>query len=244
MIRHAVLFVVLLLAVMAGPADGRAESKTGGRAGPSRAAVELVLALDRSASITDSDLDFQLRGHAAAFRDPDVAAAIGNSEVAVTLVSYSGPRSLQVHVPWRLLRSEADARAFADAIDGLPRNHQGDSTAIGAAIEDAAALFGGSGYAAPRKVIDIVSNGFSNSGVDPVTARDRAVARGITINGLAILDEFPWLEDYFKDNVIGGDNCFAKSATDQESFIEALRQKLILEIAARPAIPTTAVAAR
>lgn len=230
MMRWAVLWLVVLVAGTAGVGEGAAAGAPSNRS-PSRASVELVLALDGSASITASDLEFQLQGHAAAFRDPNVAAAVAASGVAVTMVVYSNPNSLKVLLPWTLLDSEAAAVAFAARIDAIPRKFQGDSTGIGAAIEDSADLFEKSGFRAPRRVIDLVSNGFSNSGIDVASARDRVVNRGITVNGLAILDEYPWLEDYFRENVIGGDGCFVKSATDQASFVEALRQKLIQEIA-------------
>lgn len=197
------------------------------------AGVALVLALDGSASITEGDLEFQLQGHAAAFRDPSVADALSAGGALVTLAVYSGPHSLKVLIPWTRLKTPDDARRFADRIDATPRGFQGDSTAIGSAVEEASKLFERGGNA-PRRVIDLVSNGFSNSGLEPALARDRAAARGITVNGLAILDEFPWLEEYFEESVIGGAGCFVKSAMDRASFIEALRQKLILEMVALP----------
>lgn len=196
-------------------------------------AVAIVLALDGSASITDGDLEFQLQGHSAAFRDPSVGDALSAGGALVTLTAYSGPRSLKILIPWTLLTSAEDAKRFADRIDALPRDFKGDSTAIGSAIEEASKLFERDG-GARRRVIDLVSNGFSNGGIDPPSARDHATARGITINGLAILDEFPWLADYFEENVIGGVGSFVKTAQDRASFIEALRQKLILEMVALP----------
>ncbi len=220
-----ILLAVLLFAL---PGSRSAASKPAPRAG-----VALVLALDGSASITEGDLEFQLQGHAAAFRDPSVADALSAGGALVTLAVYSGPHTLAVLIPWTLLTSAEDAKRFADRIDATPRGFQGDSTAIGSAVEEAARLFDRGGDA-PRRVIDLVSNGFSNSGLDPATARNRAAARGITVNGLAILDEFPWLEEYFEENVIGGAGCFVKSAMDRASFIEALRQKLILEMVTLP----------
>jgi len=223
---HFLLSVLAVLTLLSGSA--LAEPKPVPEAG-----VALVLALDGSASITEGDLEFQLQGHAAAFRDPSVADALSAGGVLVTLTVYSGPRSLKVLIPWTLLKTADDAKRFADRIDATPRGFQGDSTAIGSAIEEASKLFERGGNA-PRRVIDLVSNGFSNGGLDPVVARDRAAARGITVNGLAILDEFPWLEEYFAENVIGGAGCFVKSAMDRASFIEALRQKLVLEMVALP----------
>ncbi|KAA0684193.1 DUF1194 domain-containing protein [Roseomonas genomospecies 6] len=230
---------------LAGPL--RAEPKAKTKPSPSapagrRVALELVLAVDGSASITDGDLEFQLQGHAAAFRDPDVSDAVTAGGMAATLVVFSGPRNLRVLVPWSALTSAEEVAAFAERIDKAPRGFQGDSTALGNAIGESAKLFAGNGFDAPRKVIDIVSNGFSNSGPDPAGARDRAERQGITINALAILDEFPWLEEYYQENVVGGVNSFVKTAMDRSSFVEALRQKLIQEIAARP-VPHSVIAA-
>jgi hypothetical protein len=144
--------------------------------------LELVLAVDASGSITTGALEFQLRGHAAAFRDPQVADALtvgGNKAIAVTLVA-------------------------------------------------------GSGFTAPRRVIDICSNGFSNAGVDVSGARDRAVRQGVTINALAILDEYDWLEEYYVESVIGGPFAFVRTAESRESFADAILHKLVEEIAGVP----------
>lgn len=196
--------------------------------------LALVLAVDGSASITSGDLEFQLQGHAAAFSDPGLADAVGRGGIAATLVVFSGPHSLRVLVPWTVLTNGKELKAFADRIAAAPRGVRADSTALGSAIDDSVALFATSGVRPARKVIDLVSNGFSNSGPDPVEARDRAEHAGVTVNALAILDEFSWLEEYYRDNVIGGIDCFVKTAMDRQSFVEALRQKLIQEIAGRP----------
>lgn len=239
MLRAVIAVMVLLLAlcgeVLAAPPEKTPKKEAG---------VALVLALDGSASITTGDLEFQLQGHAAAFRDPAVADALASAGTRVTLTAYSGPNSLRVLIPWTALDKPEDAGRFADRIDALPRGFQGDSTAIGSAILEAAKLFDHGGKA-PRQVIDLVSNGFSNSGIDPADARDRVTKRGIIVNGLAILDEFPWLEEYFDESVIGGPGSFVKSAMDKDSFVAALRQKLILEMVALPdQMPSLSVATR
>lgn len=216
----------LLLCLIAFPAN----------ADPKKVGLEIVLAVDSSASISGGAMEFQLRGHAAAFRDPTIIDAAGASPIAVTLVAFSGPRTLKVLVPWTVIGSAEQAEGFAKTIMAAPRDVPADSTALGSAIEDAAKLFDGNGVEADRKVIDLVSNGFSNSGIDPAAARDRAVKRGITVNALAILDEFPWLEEYYEASVVGGPNAFVKTAENRDSFAEALRQKLILEIAALPEV--------
>lgn len=225
------VFIVLLLASL----PAAAQPVPGRKPVPERMiGLELVLLVDGSASITVGGLEFQLRGHAAAFADPEVAEALAAHGVAVTLAVFSGPRTLRVLVPWMIIASPEDSQAFAGKILAAPRDGRADSTAIGSAIEEAVRLFGRGGVRSGRQVIDLVANGFSNAGPDPAAARDRAAARGITINALAILDEFPWLEEYLAENVVGGANCFTTSAYDRDSFVAALRRKLVLEVAALP----------
>jgi Ca-activated chloride channel family protein len=226
LIRLMVAFTVLVLT----PFALRAE-----QAGP--VDLELVLAVDASASISGGALEFQLRGHAAAFRDPLVAKAISggrNGAIAVTLVQYAGPHTLETVVPWTRVAGPEDATRFADRITDTARPVRDGSTAIGSAIGDAVGLFDTSAFPAERRTIDLVSNGFSNSGPDVSIARDRAVADGITINALVILDEYDWLDQYFEESVIGGPHAFVRAAENRETFAEAILQKLIEEIAAVP----------
>lgn len=193
--------------------------------------LELVLLVDASASITTGALDFQLRGHAAAFRDEKVKAAIAAGPgIAVTLARFDGPHSLKVLLPWRRLASAADADAFAEAVLAAPAGQEAGSTAIGSAVLDALELFKNSGFDGPRHTIDIVSNGFSNAGLDPTLARDAAETAGATVNALVILDEYDWLEGYYRQQVIGGIGAFVRTAEGRDSFIQALIAKLIDEI--------------
>ncbi|CAK0770534.1 DUF1194 domain-containing protein [Azospirillaceae bacterium] len=199
--------------------------------------LALVLMVDASASISDGDLEFELRGHAAAFRDEAVIRIITGGRrraIAVTFASFSGPNSFTVRTPWRVISNAAEAIAFSDAILASPRAIQAGSTALGSALTEAQTLFRSSGVRADRLAIDIVSNGFNNSGLPPEPARDIAIAAGISINALAILDEYEWLESYYADFVIGGSGAFVISAENRASFSQAIRRKLIQEIAALP----------
>lgn len=198
--------------------------------------LALVLLVDASGSVSDGGWAFQLRGHATAFRDPRLAAAISagaTGRIAVTLAAFAGPRSLRTLIPWTIVGMPEETAAFADAVDRAPVDGRGGATAIGSALESAADLFADAPLA-PRRTIDISANGFSNAGIDPEVARDRAVAAGITINALVILDEYDWLEEYFADAVIGGPSAFVMTAEDRESFAAAILNKLIAEIAAAP----------
>ncbi len=218
---------ILALAALTWAGDGRAQGS---------AALELVLAVDASTSVDGDLFDFQLRGHAAAFRDAKLVEAISGQSggIAVTLVQWSDPSAFRVLIPWTEVADPAGAARFAAAIDALPRRPLRGSTGIGAAMLNAAGLFRprdeGRGEGGPRRVIDIVSNGYNNIGITPDAARERILAQGITVNGLVILDEVPWLADYFAAHVIGGPSAFVAVADRVESFGRALLDKLIWEI--------------
>src|SRR5690606_15043965 len=149
-------------------------------------------------------LRFQLDGHEAAFRSAEVAAAIEggpHGAIAVTLAVYAGPGEIEVVVPWRRIASAAEADSLADAIDAARVPAPDGSTALGSATLGAAALLADGPGGLPERRIDIVGNGFSNAGIDPAAARDLVVADGITVNALAIVNEFPWLEEYYAGQV-------------------------------------------
>lgn len=229
------LAAALVVYAAGGASTGRAEIAVD---------LELVLAVDASASILDNTLDFQLGGHATAFRDPRVIAAIDSGphrRIAVTLVSWSDPTSFQVLIPWTLLDGAANVRAFADRVDQAPRRDFAGSTGIGAAMLRSAALFDGSGFLPSRRIIDLVSNGTNNIGIRPELARDTVIAAGITVNGLVILDEVSWLADYFTANVVGGPDCFVRVADSRASFARAILDKLAWEIASHVPVPASAL---
>ncbi|MDR3516045.1 MAG: DUF1194 domain-containing protein [Azospirillaceae bacterium] len=204
------------------------------RAGDHAVDLALVLAIDSSASITDGDMAFQLRGHAAAFRNPRIRNAVASGvhgAIAVIAVQWSGPNTTGVLIPWTRLASPADAEHFAATLEHVSGSARIDSTAIGSAIQQATALFDRIPWPADRQIIDLCSNGFSNSGIDPTGPRDAAVARGIGINAVVILDEYDWLEQYYQENVIGGPGAFVRVAESRDSFADAILEKLATEIA-------------
>ncbi|PWC52422.1 DUF1194 domain-containing protein [Azospirillum sp. TSO22-1] len=195
--------------------------------------LELVLAVDGSGSVNSTMFALELDGHAAAFRDPMVVEAIRagrRGRIAVTLVLWSDPTTLEVLVPWTMIADTGSSEAFAAAIDTTPRRDRAGSTAIGAALLHAAALFPVADPA-PRRVIDVVGNGYNNAGILPEIARDRVVGEDITINGLVILDDVPWLGTYFAERVIGGSGAFVQSVDDWSGFVQAIADKLRREIA-------------
>jgi hypothetical protein len=197
--------------------------------------LQLVLAVDASGSVDQARFDLQMRGYAAAFRNPLVLHAIQSGRrqsIAVTMTQWTGPR-LQVQViPWTLIKDEASAAAVAAAIEGAPRRLFGGGTSISGAIDNGKLLFPLSPYAGGREVIDISGDGANNAGRSVTQARDEAVGADIGINGLPILSLEPDLDTYYRDFVIGGPGAFVIAAKTYDQFADAIQKKLILEIAA------------
>ena len=217
-----------------------------GLAAPARAAapepvdVELILAVDVSRSIDPQEQELQFRGYAAAFRDPKTIEGIRGGPVgaiAVMLFTWSDHHVQETLVPWTLIHDEASARAFADAIDAAPKRVW-LYTSISGAIEYGVRQFG-QAFEGTRRVMDISGDGANNSGPPVSEARDAAIAQGVTINGLAIIDANPgpWaqhqppLDAYYQEEVIGGAGCFLVVADGFDAFETAVKRKLIREIA-------------
>ena len=199
--------------------------------------LELVLAVDTSSSVSPEEFDLQMRGFAGAFRDPSViaaVAAIGSRGIAVSMIQWSDNRRQEVAIDWQVLTNEDSVADFATAIDETPRFLDGGGTAIGGAIEFAMAELERNGFEGRRKVIDISGDGRANQGASPDGLRDLAVLQGITINGLAILNEDSSVADYYRNNVIGGEGAFVITANDYQSFAQAILEKLIKEIGGIP----------
>jgi hypothetical protein len=205
---------------------------------PARAAppvdVALVLAVDASRSVDAEEFDLQRLGYANAFRDPRVLDAIrGGSigSIAVAYFQWSGPRVQYLSVAWTVLRERADVAAFADAIEGSERVVFGGGTSVSGAIDFGVSLLAAIPAEPARRVIDVSGDGSNNNGRLPIYARDEAVAAGITINGLTILNDEPLLDRYYFANVIGGPGSFVIATADYETFATAILSKLIREIA-------------
>lgn len=199
--------------------------------------VELVLAVDSSASVDYTEFNLQLEGLAYAFRDPDLIAAIGNGAVgaiAVTLMEWASTGRHEVVVPWTRISGEAEAAAFADRIDRSPRHIQTGATSISSAIRAANALFDGNGFEGARQTIDVSGDGYNNQGESLVMARAVVLATGTTINALAIENQVPGLASYFEAQLIGGTGAFVIRAEDYRDYLGQIRRKLLREIQAPP----------
>jgi hypothetical protein len=209
--------------------------------------LALVLAFDVSGSVSPRRFDLQREGYATAFASPQLIDAIRSTNhraIAVTLVEWSGAYQQEQVIGWTLIEDEASSKAFGRAIAEVPRSFYG-RTSISGAVDYCVALFQQSGFADQRRVIDISGDGSNNDGSPVTDARDKAVAIGLTINGLPILSEESALGDYYRDNVIGGPGSFVLEVREFSHFADAVLRKLLREIAGDGDKPkATAVSAK
>ena len=205
--------------------------------------LALVLAVDASGSIDDSEYALQRDGIAGAITDPAVFAAIKGGKhgaIAVTLVEWGTPGAPEQVVRWHIVGSTERAADFAMDVRRAPRETQ-SWNAIGDGMELGIALIASCGCNPVRKVIDVSGdNPDRRSQISSAAARDQAVKAGITVNALAILNDDrkgpsgrPWLVEIYEQEVIGGPGAFVIPAQTRADFDRALRQKLIQEIASR-----------
>ena len=214
----------------------------------------LVLAADVSRSVDHAKFQLQREGYAAAISDPRVLAAISSGRhrrIAICFIEWSGASAQQLVIDWTLIGDESSARKFGDQLLELRRSFA-ERTSISGGIDYSMKQFERAPYQSARRTIDISGDGTNNSGREVTAARDDAVAKGVTINGLVILSDRPmaWnpehtnppggLVNYFRDNVIGGPSAFVVAAENFNSFGQAIIRKLIAEIAEAPAAPRPA----
>lgn len=202
--------------------------------------LELVLAIDTSTSVDEDEFLLQRNGVAAAFRHPQVLAAIdglGTAGMAVSVVQWSGAAKQRLAVEWTHINNRRSAFAFAQRVEGMARAIRG-FTDIGAAIEFSVAALETNRYDGRRLAIDVSGDGTSDRN-DPAQARDRAILKGMTVNGLVIhsieydlgdLARFD-LFNHYRDRVIGGPGAFLLNAESFRTFATSMREKLYREIA-------------
>jgi len=203
--------------------------------------VELILAVDVSLSMSPAEMDLQRQGYAAALTDEVVIRAIQDGalgRIAITYFEWAGDFSQRVLVPWTVIESAEDARRVADMLTVNPPQ-SARRTSISGAINFAADLFAESGYRGMRRVLDISGDGPNNQGRPVREARDALIATGITINGLPLMTndgltssyDVKELDIYYSNCVIGGPGAFMVPVNDWSQFPEAVRRKLVLELA-------------
>lgn len=233
--------LTFLFALAGGPVDEprAVEYALDGR---ERVDLELVLAVDVSSSIDETEARRQREGHVAALADPDVISAIqggGYGRIAVMYLEWADADFQRVVAPWTVIETEEDARAFAATLATAPFI-SGRRTAIGAAIDNSVTLIEGNRFDGVRLVIDLSGDGPQNSGPSLSQARERAEAGLITVNGLPIetARQNPFrpsvsidIAAYFENEVIAGPGAFISPSKEHDDFVDALRRKLIIEIA-------------
>ncbi len=196
-------------------------------------AIELVLALDSSASVDRKEFQLQLDGLALAFRDAEVLEAIERLKplgAAVAVVQWGAPGETRVVLPFTVLASARDAKAFGFRIGLIRRWLRASATSIASGIDDSRALIEINDYDGFRLVIDVSGDGPDNSTVDLEQARQRAKAAGIIVNGLPIMADDPTLEAYYRDRVITGAYAFVEPARDFDDYARAIKEKLLKEL--------------
>jgi len=240
MARAIHLFLTLLLSTFV---VGQPSAKAG-------EAVDLllVLASDVSRSVDQPKFELQRQGYATAIADPRVLKAISSgprARIAVCFVEWSGVGAQKLLIDWTIIGDHEAADQFGGQLLELPRSFA-DRTSISGGIDYAMQQLDRAPYEATRRTIDVSGDGTNNSGRDVTAARDDALAKGVTINGLVILSErpMPWniehtnppggLEAYYRNNVVGGAGAFVMVAQDFNSFGQAIVQKLIAEVAGTP----------
>ncbi len=206
--------------------------------------LELVLAVDVSRSMDMDEQALQRDGYVAAFRHADVIDAIASGatgRIAVSYVEWAGPAYQTTLVPWTIIDGKDAALAFADRLAAAPMSRE-HGTSIANGLIYVGPSFEANGFAGERRVIDVSGDGPNNMGMPVAAARDPLVAMGVTINGLPIMIKRPGgfasienLDIYYEDCVIGGSGAFLVPVTDIQKLASAIRRKLVLEIAARPA---------
>jgi Protein of unknown function (DUF1194) len=205
--------------------------------------VELVLAVDVSYSMDMDELAVQREGYAQAIVSKEFLQALKslpNGRISVTYFEWAASSDQKIIIPWRLIDGPETADAVADEIMKTPIR-RASRTSISGAIYFALPLFEADPYRGLRRVIDISGDGPNNNGAPVIGARDMALSKGITINGLPIMVKEPSystmdienLDWYYEDCVIGGPGSFVVAIKDRAKFREAIRTKLLLEVAGR-----------
>jgi hypothetical protein len=212
--------------------------------------VALVLVTDVSRSIDDSEFKLEKVGYASAFTSQKVLDAIRGGptgKIAVAYLEFAGSSEVRTVLDWTVIRDKASAQSFVDRLVAAPRSFWG-RTAISSGVDQAVQLLAESGMNAARRVIDVCGDGTNNAGREITDARDDALKAGITINGLAIINDHPvsWtfahvqppggLAHYYRENVTGGPGSFVLEVHDFSTFGEAMTRKLVDEIAIGPTV--------
>ena len=205
--------------------------------------VELIIGVDVSYSMDIDELALQREGYAQAIVSKEFLQALKTGpyrKLAVTYFEWAASSDQKIIIPWRVIDGPETADAVANEIMKTPIR-RASRTSISGAINFAMPLFDENPHRGLRRVIDISGDGPNNNGSPVTVARDAALEKGITTNGLPIMVKEPSystmdidnLDFYYEDCVIGGPGSFVVTIKDREKFKEAIRTKLLLEVAGR-----------
>lgn len=230
-------FVLASIAALLAPLAFELTARAGE---PAPVDVELVIAVDISYSMDFDELALQREGYIQALTSKEFINALrsgGHGRIAVVYVEWAGSHEQQVVVPWQLIDGRAAAEDFAAKLAAAPvrRTYR---TSISSGLIFSATLFGQSGFKGVRRVIDISGDGTNNQGPLIEPTRDAIVEKGIVINGLPLqlklpamsMLDIPNLHEYYEDCVIGGTGSFVVPVRERSQFVDAVRQKLVLEV--------------
>jgi hypothetical protein len=220
----------------------------GGSAAAQPVDLALVIAVDVSNSIGIEEQALQRSGYVAAFRHPDIVIAVrsgGLGRIAVAYLEWAGPGQYWLVLPWTLVDDSDSAQSVARALEVAPIS-RGTGTSISSGLPIAQALLDAAGPDwAMRRVVDISGDGPNNAGPPVEDVRDRIAAAGITVNGLPIhtsgqtgpFASYPLieLERYYASCVTAGPGAFVLGVDEMATLTDAIRQKLVAEIAGAPA---------
>jgi len=218
---------------------------TAARFAPARAEepvdVLLVLAVDVSRSVDEDEARLQREGYRNAVSDPLVVEAIRGGmigAIGIAYVEWAGAEYQRLVLPWTRIGTPADAFSWASRLDEAPRASL-SWTSISGALDYSHRVLADAPFEGTRRVIDVSGDGVNNSGGPVEAARDKLLAEGVTINGLPIMNDRPTfgrlppvpLDEYFRESVVGGPGAFVIPAEDFQAFGQAVKRKLIREIA-------------
>lgn len=206
--------------------------------------VELILAVDVSLSMSPMELAIQRDGYVAALTSEQVINAIrdgAHGKIALAYVEWAGATVQHIVVPWTIIETMEDAQNVAGQLSVHPPN-SARRTSISGALNFVGDMFAESPHRGMKRVVDISGDGPNNQGALVVGARDALVEQGITVNGLPLMTDggfssvydINYLDAYYRDCVIGGPGAFMIPVNDWSQFPEAVRRKLVLELAGGP----------
>ena len=195
--------------------------------------LALVLALDASASVDETEYVTQRNGLAAALIAPEVQTAFLSDPEPVALAAFewSGQWNQHVLLEWRMIRSAADLVLAAEDLAASERKSTQSPTALGAALGFAAGLLR-DGPFCEQRTIDVSGDGRNNHGFSATLAYKHFPLEDVTVNALAIggATELSDLVTYFRTQVMRGPGAFVEQARDYDDFERAMRRKLEREV--------------